>query len=640
MNLNPFKHTEPTIAPAIEGDHSHEKSRMSALVIGCIGVVYGDIGTSPLYAFREAAHQISDDGIRPEEIYGILSLLIWALIIIVTLKYVLFLLKMDNRGEGGILSLMALAQKAVGKNTGIIFLAGVAGAALFYGDSVITPAISVLSAVEGLKLVTPAFNHSILPISMGILVLLFAMQKYGTAKVSILFGPITAIWFLAMAVSGTVWIVKNPIILSSLLPTYGLSFLLEHGWLSLAVLGAVFLAVTGAEALYADLGHFGRKPIQIAWIWFVCPALTLNYLGQGALLLENPNTIDNPFYYLVPEWALLPMVILATLATIVAAQAVITGAFSLTSQAIQLGLLPRMEIRHTSAKQEGQIYMPRVNTYILIGVLLLCVTFQNSSNLASAYGIAVTGTMIASTILSFVVFRHVFGKGPLVAGLIIAPFLIVELVFMSANMMKLLEGGFVPLILGLVVVLLMSTWVSGTRYLYKMAHRKSVPVSDLAEMLDRETPPIIPGTAIFLTSDPQVAPETLMQNLKHNFILHEKNIILTVSVAHIPKIPENQRLMIEPISSHFTRVVLNFGFMETPDVTRALYQAAWQGFDIDVENASFFLGRRKIVSDPRHGLPGWQDKIYISMSKSAVEATDFYRIPANQVIEIGTRVVV
>lgn len=611
-----------------------------ALLIGCIGVVYGDIGTSPLYAFREAAHQASQGGLHPIEIFGILSLIIWSLIVIVTLKYVLLLLRADNKGEGGVLSLFTLVQKNAGRAGPLVFFGALTGAALFYGDAMITPAISVLSAVEGIKIVTPALEHYILPLAMTILILLFSLQRTGTGKVASFFGPITILWFLTLALVGTIWIVRNPEVLISFNPYYAAMFLITHSEMSLIILGAIFLAVTGVEALYVDLGHFGRKPIQRAWLYLVFPALTLNYLGQGALLLSLPEATEHPFFLMVPQWALMPMVGLATLATIIASQATITGAFSLTRQAIQLGFLPRMEIRHTSADNAGQIYMPKINSYLMFGVILLCVLFRSSSALASAYGIAVNGTMIVTTIMAFFAIRIVWKKSWLVCLLLTVPFLCIEGVFLTSNMMKVADGGYIPLGFAAFCVLLMSVWVYGTAYLYRKSQKESVSTADLVETLDRKPLHMVEGTAIFLTSDPLVAPDALLQNLKHNRILHETNVILTVQIAHVPKIAESQRLVIEPLSSHMTRIIINFGYMETPDVPKALYQASWYGFDIDVENATFFLNRRKIVPDHHTGLPRWLDNMYVAMTRTAVAATDFYRIPLGRVVEMGTQMAI
>ncbi len=639
MNIPPQTLSPDTDAPA-QDSHGHSAKNFRLLLIGCIGVVYGDIGTSPLYAFREAASHLGGGKINPAEILGILSLIVWAMTIIVTVKYVLFLLRTDNRGEGGILSLMALAQRGASKKAGIVFLAGISGAALFFGEAAITPAISVLSAMEGLHLITPALDKYVLPFTILILVILFSVQRHGTGHMARFFGPITVFWFLVLGGIGLYWIVRNPIVLLAFSPHYAVEFLFSHGFLSFVVLGSVFLAVTGAEALYADLGHFGRKPIQYAWLFLVFPCLALNYLGQGAMLIKAGTPIPNTFFMMFPEWALIPVVALATMATIIASQAVITGAFSVARQAMQLGLLPRLEVRHTSESHEGQIYMPKINMMLMWTVLLLCLIFQSSTNLAAAYGISITATMMLSSILIFFMIAKIWKKGYLLAGLITIPFFLVETVFFSSNLLKLFDGGFVPLLLGVYIVLMVITWVNGTRYVTIKAARQSISMIDLAEMLERDPPVIVPGTAIFLTSDQSVAPETMMQNLKHNQVLHEKNIILTISVCPIPRVPIEQRIEVESINSHMMRVIVSFGFMETPNVPAALYRAKSLGYDIDVEHASFFLGHRKFIADPHHGLPLWQDSIYIAMAKSAVDATDYFRIPPSQAVEIGTRQIV
>ena len=622
-----------------DDDEKTRRRRFWLLTLGCIGVVYGDIGTSPLYAFREAIVQAAHHGVpQAIEVYGVLSIILWALIIVVSLKYVLFLLHIDNRGEGGILSLMALAQKTTGRGPGLVLGLGIIGAALFYGDAIITPAISVLSAIEGLKLVTPAFDHVVLPLAALILFGLFAAQKKGTEKISFIFGPVTTIWFLAMAAAGLSWIFKNPDILHSFNPYYAVVFVTHHGWISLVVLGAVFLAVTGAEALYTDLGHFGLRPIQMAWLGLVFPCLVLNYLGQGAFILSHPEAIENPFYLMLPEWALIPMVGLATAATIIASQAVITGAYSLTRQAINLGLLPRFEIRHTSADQEGQIYMPKINTMLLLGVLLLCFLFGNSSALASAYGIAVTGTMLVTTMLAFIVLRKVWKWGFFFSALATLPFMLIEIVFLGANLMKVFHGGYVPLLMAGWLILLMGTWVSGTRYINHRARKQAVPLSDLMERLERTPLTRIPGTAIFLTSEPSDSPQPLLQNIKHNKILHEKNIILAVVTSEFPRVDDDQKVAVEFLSSSMARMIVTFGFMETPDIPKALDLARRHGLEVEMAGVSFFLGKRSIISDARRGLPEWQDHIYISLARSASAATDFYRLPYDRVVEMGMRV--
>ena len=620
------------------GIESTKKSRADfrVLVLGCLGVVYGDIGTSPLYAFREAAHLTVHDGdLLPTDIYGILSLIIWALIIIVTIKYVLILLRINNRGEGGILSLMSLARRGKGVNARLILAAGVVGAGLFYGDSVITPAISVMSAVEGLKIVSPAFDKAVLPLTMFILMLLCMSQKYGTATVSKFFGPVTALWFFVMAAMGAYWIVQQPEVLWSFSPHYGALFLFEHRELSLAILGTVFLAVTGAEALYADLGHFGRKPIEYAWLRMVFPCLVMNYLGQGALVLHHNKLVESPFFEMVPGYLLLPLVGLAALATIVASQAVITGAYSLSRQAVQLGLLPHLEIRHTSADHQGQIYMPQINKWIFYGVFLLCFVFGSSSEMASAYGISVMGTMLVGTVLAAVVMRRVMQKRLAIVMTFLVIFLIIEGGFFIANIIKVFDGGFASLAIAFFVFMCMWVWMRGTKYLHRRARRHSMALTDLVEQLERQQPAIVDGTAVFLTSDPSLAPLPMLQNLRHNKVFHKKNIVLSVVPSQFPKVPEAQKIMIEPITSSLTRVYVHCGFMETPDVPAALMQAKNMGLDIDLKTLSYFIGHRTVVGHPDRGLPKWQETIYIAMAKSATNATDFYHLPSNRVIEIG-----
>src|SRR5579862_425001 len=524
----------PARAEATSDSAGPPHSSFWALALGSIGVVYGDIGTSPLYALREAVSAAS--GAHHEEltrgtVLGVVSLILWALFIIVTLKYVVILLRADNNGEGGTLTLMALASRAVGrvgKAAGVVALLGIVSAALFYGDAVITPALSVLSAVEGVDVATPAFHEYVVPLTVAILLVLFAAQSRGTAKVAALFGPIMLIWFVAIGLPGLVWVAHDPGVLWALNPFHGIYFLLQHGIIGLFTLGAVFLAVTGAEALYAYLGHFGRGPIQLAWLAVVLPSLALNYLGQGALVFAHPKAIENPFFLMYPDWALIPMVVLATVATVIASQAVVTGAYSLTSQAIQLGLLPRFEVRHTSAEQAGQIYMPRVNGLLLTGVLLLVALFRSSSALASAYGIAVTGTMVVTCTMAFIVIWRMWRWSPFAAAGLIVPFLVIDLTFLSANMLKVVQGGWVPLALGGVVMLVMYTWRRGSHILFAKTRRLETPLDDLVRILEKKPPQRVPGTAVFLTSDPKSAPTALLHSLKHYKVLHEKNVILSV----------------------------------------------------------------------------------------------------------------
>jgi len=612
-----------------------------ALTLGSMGVVYGDIGTSPLYAVREAVSAATGGtAATPDAVLGVISLILWALTIVVTLKYVVVLLRADNNGEGGTLALMALATRVGGRWAEIVAALGIIGASLFFGDALITPAISVLSAIEGLKIVTPAFDPYVVPLTIVILVALFAAQSRGTARVAAFFGPITAIWFVAIAIPGIVAIAGDPWILLAINPFYGLKFLVSHGVIGLVTLGAVFLAVTGAEALYADLGHFGRRPIQTAWLAFVFPSLALNYLGQGALLLADPNAIENPFFLLYPNWAQLPMVLLATAATVIASQAVITGAYSLTHQAIQLGLLPRFEIRHTSETREGQIYLPRVNTLLLLGVLLLVTTFRSSSSLASAYGIAVTGTMVVTTTMAFVVIWKVWRWSPLAAALLITPFLLLDLTFLAANLLKVVQGGWMPLALGSLVLTAMYTWRRGTRLLAEKTRRQETPLDQLVVMLERKPPIKVPGTAVFLTSDPHSAPTALMHSLKHYKVLHEKNVVLTIESVHTPRISPEDRVRLEPVGSTFLRIYLRFGFMETPNVPRALGIARQLGWQFDIMSTSFFLSRRSLKPAAQSGMPRWQDRLFIMLARSADDASSYFRIPTGRVVEVGTQVTI
>jgi len=639
-----------TVAAAERGGtistEAHDKPRAGpsflALTLGTIGVVYGDIGTSPLYAMRESVVAAVGTGNPANEtaVFGILSLIIWALILVVTLKYVLILLRADNNGEGGTLALMALAQRSFGKGAGALVLCGIISAALFYGDAMITPALSVLSAIEGLKIATPAFEPYVVPLTALILVVLFAFQSHGTARVATFFGPVMLVWFAAIAVAGVWHVVQNPAVLWAFNPAYGIEFLATHGIIGLVTLGAVFLVVTGAEALYADLGHFGRAPIRTAWLTIVLPALTLNYLGQGALVLADPKTIENPFFLLYPDRALLPMVVLATAATVIASQAVITGAYSLTRQAIQLGLLPRLEVRHTSEALSGQIYMPRVNLLLLIGVLLLVALFRSSSALASAYGIAVTGTMVVTVTMAFVVIWKVWRWPPLAAAALIAPFLFVDLTFLGANLLKVVEGGWVPLAFGGLVMVVMYTWRRGSRLLFEKTRRQEISLDELVQMLEKRPPTRVPGTAVFLTSTPNAAPTALMHSLKHYKVLHEQNVILTIETVDMPRVDPAERVRIMKIGETFARVALRFGFMETPNVPRALAIARKLGWTFDIMSTSFFLSRRSLKPAAHSGMPRWQDRLFIMLTRIANDATDYFQIPTGRVVEVGTQVTI
>jgi KUP system potassium uptake protein len=636
--------TAPLAGEAPADGGAEARSGLWGLALGSIGVVYGDIGTSPLYAMREAVVAASAGGngdLTRSAVLGVLSLILWALIVIVTLKYVLILLRADNNGEGGTLTLMALATRAVGRvgrAAGVVALLGIISAALFYGDAVITPALSVLSAIEGVDVATPALHAYVVPLTVAILIVLFAFQSRGTAKVAALFGPIMSVWFVAIAIPGLLWLAADPGVLRALNPAHGVGFLAHHGMVGLYTLGAVFLAVTGAEALYADLGHFGRLPIQLAWLCLVLPALAINYLGQGALVFAHPEAIANPFFLLYPEWARIPMVVLATVATVIASQAVITGAYSLTSQAIQLGLLPRLEIRHTSAQQAGQIYMPRVNALLLLGVLLLVALFRSSSALASAYGIAVTGTMVVTGMMAFVVIWRMWRWSVVAAAALMVPFLIIDLTFLSANMLKVVDGGWVPLALGGLLMLVMYTWRRGTRMLFDKTRRLETPLDDLVRALERKPPQRVPGTAVFLTSDPKSAPTALLHSLKHYKVLHERNVILSVETTHTPRVEPAKRVRIEPVGATFMRVLVRFGYMETPNIPKALAIARKLGLQFDIMATSFFLSRRALRRAPRSGMPRWQDRLFIALARSANDATDYFQIPTDRVVEVGTQV--
>lgn len=611
------------------------------LVIGSIGVVFGDIGTSPLYAFREAVRAASGGSpANTEAVFGVLSLIFWALILIVTLKYVIVLLYADNKGEGGTFALMALGQSVAKRSSPLLIGLGIAGASFFYGDAVITPAISVLSAVEGLKLVSPDFEPWVIPVALVIIVGLFAVQSHGTERVGRFFGPLTVIWFLALALGGLLHIFDSPGVIAALNPWYGVRFLLTHGLLGLTVLGLVFLAVTGAEALYADLGHFGRRPIQAAWIGFVFPALMLNYLGQGALVLSDVSTLENPFYRLYPEWALIPMVVLATVATVVASQAVITGAFSLARQAIQLGLLPRFSIRHTSESMAGQIYLPRINWLLLAGVIVTVVSFQSSSSLATAYGVSVTATLVINSLMAFfVVWRY--WRWPLwKAATLMVPLLLIEQTFFAANIMKLFEGAWFPVLVAAALGTVMLTWVRGYNILAKLTRRNEADLDWLVRKLEQKPPVRVPGTAIFLSADVQYAPTALMHNLKHNRVLHERNLILSIRTEETPRVPRHERVEIDRSNETFIRIIASYGFMETPSIPKILESCRRKDLNIDIGSTSFFLSRRSLRPTRKSEMPRWQERLFIWLARTAEDATTYFQIPTDRVVEVGTQVAI
>ena len=604
-----------------------------ALTVGSIGVVFGDIGTSPLYAFREAVHNASGGGpVSREIVLGVLSLILWSLIVVVTLKYVLILLRADNNGEGGTLSLMALGQRVMKRRSWFLLALGVIGGSMFLGDAMITPAISVLSAVEGLKFAAPALEHYVVPLAILVLLCLFAVQSRGTALVASAFGPVMIVWFLTLGVMGLMHISDDPGIVHAMNPIFAVEFLLTHGVIGLVILGAVFLSVTG--------GHFGRKPIQTAWLYFVLPCLLLNYFGQGALVLSHPEAIENPFYRMVPEKVLVPLICLATAATVIASQAVITGAFSLVRQAIQLGLLPRFEVRYTSESHAGQIYLPRVNIMLLIGVLLLVGLFRTSSGLASAYGIAVSTTMVCDGIMCFVVIWKLWNWRAATAAALMIPLVVVDLTFLTANLLKLLQGAWVPVLFGILMAGMIWTWRRGAAILINKTRRTEVPLVDLIKSLEKRPPHIVKGTAVFLTSDPEYVPTALLHNLKHNKVLHEHNVILTIRTAETPRVDLIDRVWIEAISDKFTAVRLNFGFMESPNVPKALAIARKLGWQFDIMSTSFFVSRRSLKPAAQSGMPRWQDHLFIAMSRSANDATDYFQIPTGRVVEVGTQVTI
>ncbi|MFO1176751.1 MAG: potassium transporter Kup [Paracoccaceae bacterium] len=620
-----------------ENGHAH-KQGLAALTLGAIGVVYGDIGTSPLYAMREALRPVAADGLERVEVLGIISLLVWTLIMIVTIKYVMILLRADNHGEGGMLALYALTRLAIGRRSYLVLGLGIAGAALFFGDSVITPAVSILSAVEGIELVAPSFDRFILPVTVGIILALFLIQRHGTDSISKLFGPVMTVWFVIMGVAGAGQLARDLGMLAAFNPYYGLSFLAHHGLGAFFVMGAIFLAVTGAEALYADLGHFGRPPIRNAWFALVFPALVLNYLGQGALVLRSPEALANPFFFMVPDKLLAPFVALATVATIIASQSVISGAFSLARAAVQLGLLPRLSIVHTSGSQSGQIYIPAINWLLLAGVLAFVLNFRSSEALASAYGISVTGAMVVDTIMA-IIYAHRGWRFPYLAILPLAvPLLGLELTFFISNMTKFFHGGYVPVFLGITIAVLMFSWWRGTQLAMATAHRQMVDLDSFARSMMKSSVHVVPGTAFFLTSDPDAVPPAMLHNIKHNRVLHERNIILTLETVRVPTVSERDRADWRPINDRFARLSLRFGFMETPNVSRALGRARREGVKFDVMTTSFFLGRRKVVLGTSSGLPRMLDKLFIALGRFGADPSEFYQLPRDRVVELGARI--
>jgi KUP system potassium uptake protein len=622
----------------VDKSDPHSSQRLLPLMVGAVGVVYGDIGTSPLYAMREAFS--GPFGMAPNEtnILGVVSLLFWALVMVICVKYLTVILRADNRGEGGILSLMALATRNWKGSPGqrrILVLLGVFGATLFLCDGLITPSVTVLSAVEGLHVATPMFDPYVVPITLVILVALFSVQRFGTARVGSLFGPIMILWFSVLGALGIYHIVDSPHVMAALSPHYAFAFFAEHQTRGLIILAAVFLAVTGGEALYTDLGHFGRKPMRIAWYGLIMPGLMLNYLGQAALLLDQPSAATNPFYNMAPEWSLYPLVGLATLVAAIASQAVITGSFSVVRQAVQLGLLPRLDIQHTSASAMGQIYVPAVNRFLLIGVIALVVSFQTSSNLVSAYGIALALTMTIETMLAMVVARTVWRWG--VVGMsAFAVFLFIDVIFLATNSLKIPEGGWFPIVLSMLLFLLMTTWQRGRQIVSQKLHNATFPLHLFLANLDGIQR--VQGTAIFLTADPEGLPHTLLHNLKHNKVLHERVVLMTLVTEEVPRIADEEQIDIEDLGEGMFRVVARFGFMEDLDVPHALELCEAHGLKFDPMDTTFFLGRETLLCTKGEGMPLWREKIFATMWRSAARAMDSLRIPPNRVVELGTQV--
>jgi KUP system potassium uptake protein len=624
-------------APALSaGQPAEHRERGYSLMVGALGVVYGDIGTSPLYTLQICFGEVHE--ITRSTVLGVLSLIVWSLIAVVTLKYVVVVMRADNRGEGGILALTALALRGVPKGTRLaagVLAAGMAGAALFYGDGVITPAISVLSAVEGLKVIEPGLDPFVLPLTVILLVGLFAMQRRGTGAVGQYFGPITMVWFAALASAGLYQLALHPATLSALNPAWGVELLLRHPWRGFVLLGAVVLAVTGAEALYADMGHFGRQAINRAWLYLVFPSLLLNYFGQGAHLLADPQSVDNPFYRLYPSWALIPMVILASMATIIASQAVISGAFSMTSQAVQLGYLPRLEVRHTSAKERGQIYVPKINFLLLIAVVALVLGFKSSSNLGSAYGIAVTGTMSLTTMLALLYMVRVRGWNPLLAFAVFGAFLTIDLAFFGANMLKVADGGWAPLLIGSLAFLVMSTWVKGRTAVLTLRRDESLPLEMFLKGIRPDHPARVKGTGLFLTADVEKVPASLLHNLKHNKVLHERVVLMCVKTLDIPRVSEDGRLEIRHYDQNIHTVVVRYGFVEEPDIWRALAQCRMQDLHFNLMDTSVFVGREKLVISDKTRLARWRKELFIFLFRLSLSAVEFFRVPSNRVVELG-----
>ena len=614
---------------------------MLPLVVGAIGVVYGDIGTSPLYTLRTAFTGPYGLSLTHANVLGVLSVIVWALVIVVTLKYITLIMRADNRGEGGILALTALVSRGIEDRARMrwwLVGLGIFGAAMFYGDGMITPAITVLGAVEGLGVIAPAMHPFIVPISVLILIALFAIQRKGTASIGAVFGPVMALWFLVLGVLGAMEIARRPAVLAALEPIYAVRFVTGNPEVAFVAFGAVVLAVTGTEALYADMGHFGKSPIRRAWLFFVMPALLLNYFGQGALVLGDPAAIKNPFYLLAPSWGRVPLLVLATAAAIIASQAVISGAFSLTRAAIQMGYCPRLTILHTSERAIGQIYVPFINWMLLAAIIALVVGFRNSDNLAAAYGIAVTMAMLIDSILIFVVMRRLWNWPVWVSVLITTPLLLIDLTFLASNSLKIPDGGWFPLLIGAAVFTLLTTWKRGRSLLMRRLAEDAMPLDLFIQSIEASPPMRVPGTAIFLTSTQNRVPHALLHNLKHNKVLHERVVFLTIVTEDIPYVPAEERYEIKPLGCDFFRMVANYGFKDDPDVPELLEDCGRKGFAFDMMETSFFVSRETLIATVTPGMALWREKLFVSMSKNATKASEFFQVPTNRVVELGTQV--
>ena len=627
----------------MENNHPH-KPALPAMALAALGVVFGDIGTSPLYTMKEvfsAGHHPL--ALNAGNVYGILSLITWALILIVSVKYVAFIMRADNRGEGGIMALLALASRNTHGNRikqRNIMLLGILGACMFYADGMITPAISVLSAVEGLEVAAPHLHQFIVPITIVVLFGLFWAQSKGTEVVGAFFGPVMLLWFGTLGLLGAINIAHDTSILSALNPLYAVRFFTGQPWIAFVALGAVVLAVTGAEALYADMGHFGRLPIRLAWFIFVLPSLLLNYFGQGALILHNANAVKNPFYLLAPEWALIPLILLATVATVIASQAVITGAFSVSRQALQLGYIPRMHIQHTSESTQGQVYMPRVNWGLMIATMALVIGFRSSGNLAAAYGIAVTGDMVITSLLAAVVFHEIWRWSKLKTGLLVTLFLITDLAFFSANVLKIPDGGWVPLLIGIIILTMMLTWKSGRSMVYTRLKADAMAIEPFIEAIGAHPPPRVPGTAVFMTPNPDGVPHAMLHNLKHNKVLHEKVVILTVKFLDIPHTNLEERVSVEALPYEFYRVTVKYGFKDEPDLPRDLALCAKYGLEIDTMDTSYFIGKESLIASHKSGMAYWRKKIFIGLFRTAETITNQFKLPPNRVVELGSQLMI